>query len=225
MGDLKYYAFISFVLAIIAIILYLSYEINAFNRTGANKYSFLRNYPYEANCFRKNQKSSWVLVTTKILMLLLLIIPFVFYVISKGQQDLAFNIVLLVVATAAVVVFFFLSFTKLSNLKLHLGLMVSFTMLVFLINILELMFLGAKDKMNYNRNPQVAIVIATVVLFLFQCFLLLNPSYKTWDKMQKVGSDNYIRPKFCYLCILEWGDGLVFLLEYVSLFIAFFFGI
>jgi hypothetical protein len=225
MENLKYYAFISLVLGIIAVILYLSYEITSFNRTGANKFSFLRNYPYEANCFRKNQKSSWILVTTKILIVLLFIIPFVFYVIYKGSADLAFNIILLVLALASLVTFFFLSFTKLSNLKLHLGLMVTFTMLVFLINIVELMFLGAKDKMNINHNPQVAIVVVTIALFLFQCFLLLNPSYKTWDKMQKVGSDNYIRPKFCYLCILEWGSGLVFVLEYASLFIAFFFGI
>src|SRR5574344_937920 len=116
MENLKYYAFISLVLGIIAVILYLSYEITSFNRTGANKFSFLRNYPYEANCFRKNQKSSWILVTTKILIVLLFIIPFVFYVIYKGSADLAFNIILLVLALASLVTCFFLSFTKLSNL-------------------------------------------------------------------------------------------------------------
>lgn len=201
-------------------------QVLNFNKTGAKKYCFTNFFPYELNSFRLYQKSSWIFPILSAVGLLAIIFPFIlFAIVSKTAVSLSITIILAVLAFISAASFYVLTFIKLSNFKAHLAFDVIFVISTIVLNILMVLFFGSNHFLEFgiNKSISIAITVIGIIIFVYLFALMLNPSFKHWAKLVKYDSDNYVRPKFSYLCMLEWGTFLGLILSLIPLFLAMFF--
>lgn len=226
---------LAIILALLAIFgfgLLFGCEIYSFNKTGAKKYSFFRHFPYELNCFRKNSKYSWIYAISLVVACLLLIFPFFAFAFISGRElatrggwTIAAGYILFGISIISAISFISICFTKLSNFKGHVISAVIFVISILCSYLMMLLYFGTDVFLRYEIRNEVRIVIFFICLIFIALLILLmfNPSFKNWAKLVKYEGDNYERPKFSYLCMLEWGAFLAFVLELVPLFLAMFF--
>ena len=219
------------VLALFGFILLFFVEVRQFNATGANRYSFVRNLPFELNCFRRHSKGSYVYAISLAVLGFVYIFPFLgFAIITSNSANHQFRAIftaytLFVLSVISIASFIALSFIKLSNFKLHITCSSIFIVSVFV----SVILIGLTFSNYYFVYFQIQnvvryiILIICLLLFGFILFLMFNPSRKDRAKLVKIDGENYQRPKYSYLCMLEWGGFLSLLLIYVPLYLGMFF--
>jgi|SRR5574344_491162 hypothetical protein len=219
---------ISFVLAYVIGIMILgfsfAFEFVKYGQTGANKYSFTRNFPYELNQFKVDQPKSYILLITESIGSLLLVCSALLFAINFQNINPTSAYIIFAISTFIIVCFNVLRFVKLANYRAHLLLTSIFVVSNLLLLLLYYFFFTNKDY-GYvlQTGVKVTEIVLLLILILFEFFLMLNPSYKNWAKLVKIEADIYSRPKFCYLAILEWGNFLLYLLSFIPLIIVVFF--
>lgn len=199
-----------YLLAIFGLGFFVWIESHAYNKTGSNHFSFFRTFPFEMNQFRRNKKSSSINIVVKIIISLLgATAGLMFVLYSRTSTNILVSAyILFFIDIIAIVAFNILTFIKLSNYKLHLIFLSIFISTTTLLDVLIIMFIGITNLFDYGLEvgPQTTILVLAILFLVFESVLVLNPSYKTWDRMVKLDAETYNRPKFCYLAILEWGS-------------------
>jgi len=215
---------LAYVLGIIVLGFSFAFEYIKYGQTGAKKYSFFRNFPYELNHFKIDQPKSFVLFGFEMVGSLLLISSSLLFAINFQEINPTSAYILFSVSTFIIICFNVLRFVKLANYKLHL-LMTSIFVVSNLLLFLLYYFFFTNANYGYVLIDGVKITEAVVliVFILFEFFLMLNPTYKNWAKLVNIEADLYSRPKYCYLPILEWGNFLLYLLSFIPLTIVVFF--
>lgn len=213
-------------IAVIGFVILFGFEISSFNKTGSKKYSFLRFFPYELNCFRRYQKSSNIYVAALVVLLLMLFYPYIIFSFYTNQNcalsSQIASYTLLVLSFISLVSFALLSFTKLTAYKFHLVLAIVFSLSIFASTVLMILFYGTNIFVNYTLtdNARIISIVVGAVALLFEAVLICNPTYKTWAKVVSFDSeDSNERPKFSYLCMLEWGSLIAYLINVINLFV------
>jgi hypothetical protein len=199
-----------------------------FNKTGAKKYSFLRFFPFELNRFKRYQKSSYIYAIANVACGLFLTLPYlVFATQAENGSNLNANYILFAASLIPIISFIFLSFVKMTAYRFHIALDSSIAFGNILLLVLMVLFFGNNKIVDYGLKSrvQIAITVILLLLLLFQAFLIVNPSYKRWAEIEKYDatSDSYTRPKYSYLCILEWGSLLNYILMLSIIFLALYF--
>jgi len=115
-----------------------------------------------------------------------------------------------------------LFFIKLSNYKLHIIFALIFYVLTILIYISVLFIFTNNNISNFNVGNKTPIYVINIIMIIIMLILLLNPSYKKWNKMVKVDAQTYARPKYNYLATLEWGTLLSYFISFIPLIISLF---
>ena len=212
-----------FALAVIVHMVYLTVSYFLYQRNNSKAYNFLNNFMFEINNFRRYQKQSWLSLTVLILIGLLYIAPSVFFLLNN-RGSLVYQIMFIVMSTISSGSMIALYFIKLSNYKLHIAFNSVFTISNIIFLVLSILFLGSGESFGFiynNDSTKILIIILGIVFIVFQAILMLNPTYKSWDRMVKVDA-TYSRPKYCYLSILEWGSVIIFTINFILPIIALF---
>lgn len=225
----KYYAIPFIAAAIIGLFILYFLEIIKFNKTGAKKFSFFRYFPYELNCFRRNNRMSWVYAIGLIVCVMLFTIPYIGLTIEIATSEFPNNLfpeittyIIFVLALIGAISFCLLNFVKLSNYTLHLvldALLVASNMSGAILSTLcfGTVLVDAYVKLDFIR---VIIIVLGILNIIYMSILILNPSYKLWAKLVKYDADSYERPKFSYLPMIEWGNGIAYLINLAILCVA-----
>ena len=182
-------------------VLVFIFEGRAFSKTGTSKYSLLRYFPFELNCFKRNSKLSYVYPVVTFMGTLIISAAFLFFALETQNNGGAI--------TVAYIMF-----------------VVSFVCLNLLEMILSLFFLPNTNYVYVNaphQATQIAVFTVTFVLLIFEAVLMFNPSYKRWNKMVKVDAETFNRPRFNYLAMLEWGNFIIYILNLLPIGIVMFF--
>lgn len=220
------------VIAILGFIILFTFEVLKYNKTGAKKYNFLNSFPFELNCFRLNQKISWVFAVSLIVLSLSVVFPFLAFAIINTKNSIEAGIrhviscyLLFFISLISVSSFVLLNFIKLSNYRWHIICDAIFITSTMCLDILMMLLLGTTSLLHLviRNEIRVLIVIIGILILIFLAILMLNPTYKNWSKMMKYDADSYERPKYSYLCMLEWGVFLSLILLLVPLYLAMFF--
>ena len=199
-----------------------------FDRTGNAQFSFLQYFPFELNPFRKRSAYSYlypVLTIGGSLGLMLCSVAFVFETNSVNgalTPSIIFSIVLFI----GLLSFIALNFIKLSALKAHLVFVVLFVMSVLMLNVLYgFYFLNFETRFARDTKDVVRIIASGIAVLnvIFQLVLILNKNFKNWAKLVQMDADTYVRPKFAYLPVVEWGNFLSLLITFVPLGIMLYF--
>lgn len=209
-------------------VLVFIFEGRAFSKTGTSKYSLLRYFPFELNCFKRNSKLSYVYPVVTFMGTLIISAAFLFFALETQNNGGAITVayIMFVVSCLTGLVFNALTFIKLSNYQLHLIFAVLFVCLNLLEMILSLFFLPNTNYVYVNaphQATQIAVFIVTFLLLIFEAVLMFNPSYKRWNKMVKVDAETFNRPRFNYLAMLEWGNFIIYILNLLPIGIVMFF--
>ncbi len=221
--DYRYLFVIFFIVAILVHVVYLAVSYFIYQRNNSKVYNFFNNFMFELNNFRRYQKQSWISLSVLVLIGLLYISPSIFFLLN-GKGSLVYQIMFIVMSTISVTSLLALFFIKLSNYKLHLAFDVVFAMSNLIFGVLSIIFLGSGESFGFIYNEsstKILIIVFGVIFAVLQAIIMLNPTYKTWDKMVKVDA-TYSRPKYCYLSILEWGSFIIFVLNFILPCIALF---
>lgn len=228
MFDLKYIflLFIGVGILLFGVVYVLEY-LN-FAKTGNGKYNFLRYFPFELNCFKRNQKVSYFYALASLFAAIFFsasFLSFAFAVTNNGGATIVAYI-MFAISLITGFIFYFLTFIKLSNYTMHLIFAVILLCLNLLQLLLELFFL---PNSNYffinvaNQGTQISLFVIVFLMLIFEAVLMFNPAYKRWNKMVKVDAETFNRPRFNYLAMLEWGNFLVYILTALPIGITFFF--
>lgn len=213
-----------FIVAIVIMTMFITISSFLYERNNSKKYNFLNNFMFEINNFRRYNKQSWLSLTGLILVMLLFIAPSIFFVLY-GKGSLIYQIVLIVFSTISSVSMFALFFIKLSNYKLHIAFNSVFAISNLISIVLSTFFLGNGEVYGFIYSSQFSstlIIVLGIIFIILEALLMLNPTYKNWDRMIKVDASIYARPKYCYLSILEWGSVIIYLLSLTLPLIALF---
>lgn len=215
-------SFLSFLFFIGAIIVFgfsFAFEYIKYGQTGSKNYNFLSNFPYELNSFKRHNKGSYLLLILELFASILFVNSGLFFALAQGNHISAY--IIFVLLFIGILAFNILRFIKLTNLKAHMAFTAIFTMNNILIILLEFIFFtNSSFRYLIDISPKVFVVIILLVLLIFEFILMINKSYKDWFKLVKLDSELYARPKICYIAILEWGNFLIYILTFVSLFIV-----
>ncbi len=216
-------AFLSIIgLGIIALAVLYVLEIKSFNKTGNEKYNFLRFFPFELNRYKRDQSSSYVYPILQGFGTLCIATASLFFALQVfykgGASTIAF--ILFAISFITALAFNILTFVKLSNYQLHLIFAVILVCLNLLSLICGLFFLPNNNYYFVNTTSQATQITIFIVFFLllvFEAVLMFNPAYKRWNKMVKVDAETFNRPKFNYLAMLEWGNLLIYILNLIPI--------
>ncbi len=215
------------IISIFGFFLLFFVEKNKFNVTGAKKYSFFRNFPFELNCFRRYSKGSYIFAISLVALGIVFIFPFLgFAIVSTGDFWRTISVYTLFgLVTLAMFSFIALSFIKLSNFKLHTACSTIFIISIFASIILMGLTFTNTIFVYFEIQTVVRYIILFVLLLMFGfvLFLMFNPTKKDWAKLVSYDGENYERPKYSYLCMLEWGGFLTLLSMLIPLYLAMFF--
>lgn len=212
----KYVTITCIIAGTIVFILSFLFMTLSYNKTGSGKYNFFSRFPYELNQFKRHNKITAIYVTMMILASLLLLFGLVFYLLYYYNHSILYFIC--AVIFVAIIAFNLLFFTKLSAYKLHLVLALIFYFSTLLTLVTELFCLTSNNVVVIS-NPVLNIIVIIITL-LFMLIILINPTYKTWNKMVKVDAQTYNRPKYNYLAMLEWGSFLGFIISFFPLIVS-----
>lgn len=220
----KIWIVLAYIVGIIVLFFSYAFEFVKYGQTGSEKYSFLRNFPYELNQFKIDSSKSYILAIIEILGSCLFSVASLFFAINYQNVNPTSAYILFAVSTFVILCFNVLRFVKLRNYRLHLLLTSIFVVSNLLLLLLYYFFFTNSDYGYAMINGvRITEIILILLLIIFEFFLMLNPTYKNWYKLVKIEADVYSRPKFCYLPILEWGNFLIYLLSFIPLFIVVFF--
>lgn len=215
---------------ILSLLIYLAVyfaERKDFNATG-NKFNFFQYFPFELNSYRRDNSKTLIRpISVSVATLLLVGINLLFALMTtmKGGAIQAAYI-MFGISLIQGAIFSTLRFIKLSNYKLHLVFASIFAGMNILILVTYVFFFYNKDFFFFNNTPfgaRLTILIVSSLLLIGEFILLLNPSYKKWNRMVKVDAETFARPKYSYLVMVEWGSFLIYILSFVPVLIATFF--
>lgn len=204
-----------FIVSIFVMTIFITVSSFLYERNNSKKYNFLNGFMFEINNFRRYNKQSWLSLTCLILIMLLFISPSIFFILY-GKGSLVYQIILILFSVISSGSMFALFFIKLSNYKLHIAFNSVFAISNLISIVLSTFFLGSGDTYGFiysSEFSKVLIVILGIIFVILEALLMLNPTYKNWDRMVKVDASIYSRPKYCYLSILEWGSVIIYLLS------------
>ena len=215
-------------IGLIICILVFIIEGRAFAKTGNAKYSLLRYFPFELNCFKRNSKVSYVYPIALFVGTLLISSSYLFFALETQQKGGAMTVAYIMFAISCITALAYnaLTFIKLSNYQMHLIFAVFFVCLNLLEMILSLFFLPNNNYFYVNaphQATQIVVFIVSFLLLIFEAILMFNPSYKRWNKMVKVDAETFNRPRYNYLAMLEWGNFIIYILNLLPVGIVMFF--
>lgn len=221
------YEIVFSILLVTGIIIYgfsFAFDYVKYSQTGTSKYSFLHNFPYELNYFRRSNRKSYLTFVTESFAGLLFIAASLMFALKYASTNPTSAFIIFTVMTLAQISFHVLRFIKLTNYRNHL-IFVSINTVLNLFTLLLMYFFFTNKNYQYtlNNGVRIAEIVYLLILIILQFFLMLNPSYKNWYKMVNIEAEVYSRPKFCYLSILEWGNFLILSLSYLALLLILFF--
>ena len=169
------------------------------------RYDFLTKFPYEGFEAR-SYYGRWAIILI-LLYVLSLGISFFFAMFARrslpgqGARDMVVAIVggLLSLSTCGYL------FVDAGNMRKHLGLFVTYSMLLALSGITYgLLFLDLK---NINEGIATGFGIACFVIAAVGAIIVLNPKLSSWSKLKKIGDGGsalYVRPRPFALAFSEW---------------------
>lgn len=208
---------IAFVVAALVFVFNFLAMTIPFNKTGSDKYNFLRYFPFELNRFKRYQKSSYVFAILQFFASAVLITGAILFICVHHETAVFY--VLISSLIISIISFNCLTYIKLSNFKIHLVFASICSFSTVLTLVLEFLTLTSDRGGIIISNPILNIIVIVLTL-IFMMVLLANPSYKNWAKMVQVDAQTFNRPRFCYLAMLEWGTFLSILLSFLPLIIA-----
>lgn len=222
MSELQYAFLLGAFLGIILLVGVYLFEGRSFSKTGNDKYNILRYFPFEINCFKRNNKASYIYPVVQLIGTLLISSCFLFFAIETWHNGgaLIISFILFAISFLTALTYNALTFIKLSNYQLHLIFAVIFVCLNLLQLVLSLFFLTNANYYFVNpthQGTQITVFIIIFIILIFEAVLMFNPSYKRWNKMVKVDAETFNRPRFNYLAMLEWGNLIIYVLNLIPL--------
>lgn len=207
--------------AVIVCLTYFLVQYFNFNKTGAKKFSFIRYFPFELFSFKPHHWESYLNGAGLVSCFVLCTIPAILFAAYKTYAS---SYVMMTMFILAFLCFYFLIFIKLSYYKFHILVAAFLTGLTLSLILTEIYCFTLTSTNSYfgveNNNLTYVIFAINIIQLIFEFVLLLNPNYKTWYKMVKVDAEVFSRPKFNYLCCIEWGSFINLFICYIPLIIA-----
>lgn len=213
--------FLTFFIAGIALFL-LAFVIDYLyqKRRDGKEFHILKSPVYELNSFKKDDKKSHLIYALYIFAQCLIAAASLMFAIYYSNLFSAVSAyIFFAIAVISMIIFNILRFVKLTNFKGHLIFCVSYVCINLLLVVLYFIYF---TNTNYgyclSDSKRIPMIISTLILVLFECFLMLNSGRKGWAyTIKEDDKGNVVTKKINYLALLEWGNLLVFILSYCVL--------
>jgi len=166
----KIWIVLAYIVGIIVLFFSYAFEFVKYGQTGSEKYSFLRNFPYELNQFKIDSSKSYILAIIEILGSCLFSVASLFFAINYQNVNPTSAYILFAVSTFVILCFNVLRFVKLRNYRLHLLLTSIFVVSNLLLLLLYYFFFTNSDygyaMINGVRITEIILILLLIIVLL-----------------------------------------------------------